>query len=98
MDGINRMGVPNADEQPLPGDPAFAAKVKARVEATGVEPHHAVLFEVLAEIEDPGDQVQALLAAAKNGKLVVESGPHGDWTARLAEKLFGPKGPKITRS
>ena len=63
--------------------------------ATGAAPEDAVLFGTLAEVKEPGPEVRALLAAARAGKLEVGPDPRGQWLGRLAQRLFGPRGPAV---
>lgn len=85
---INALGPRNADERPLPGDPAFAAKVEAWQAARGVSHEHATLHEVLLECREPCEQTKTLLAAARASELP----EHDDaqrWLAELARRLLG---------
>jgi hypothetical protein len=52
-----------------------------------VSHEHAVLREVLAEIENPGDEVARLLSADSAAELNV--GPSGPWLEELGERLLG---------
>jgi hypothetical protein len=87
LGAINALGPSNADERPLSGDPAFAARVESWQQSHGVSHEHAVLREVLAEIENPGDEVARLLSADSAAELNV--GPSGPWLEELGERLLG---------
>jgi 3-hydroxymyristoyl/3-hydroxydecanoyl-(acyl carrier protein) dehydratase/1-acyl-sn-glycerol-3-phosphate acyltransferase len=95
IDAMNALGPPHAEEEPLPGDPAFAAAVDAWIARTGASPEDAVLYAVLAEAASPSEPVRRLLAAATTGVLRVGRDPADAWLAVLAERLFGPRGPRI---
>ena len=92
---INGLGPGLATEAPLPGDPQFAVSVAAWISATGAAPEDAVLFGTLAEVKNPGPEVRALLDAARTGRLQVGPDPRGQWLGRLAQRLFGPRGPAV---
>ena len=49
VDAINGLGPAPAVEQPHPGDPGFAARVRAHQAETGVRQSYAVLAEVLRD-------------------------------------------------
>ncbi len=95
IDGINALGPNNADEEPFPGDPELAAKVAAREKATEASPEHATLFEVLAERDDLGVDAQRLIDSFRGG-IVLDDDERGYWTAELARRLYGAKGPSVT--
>ena len=86
---INGLGVPNALEQPLPGDSDFERRVNSWQTARGVSHEHATLREVLAELEDPGDEVRRLLAASDAAALAGDESPAGRWLAELGRRLLG---------
>jgi 3-hydroxymyristoyl/3-hydroxydecanoyl-(acyl carrier protein) dehydratase/1-acyl-sn-glycerol-3-phosphate acyltransferase len=87
LSAINALGPSNADERPLPGDPSFAARVERWQQSHGVSHEHAVLREVLAEIESPGEEVARLLSADSAAELNV--GPSGPWLEELGHRLLG---------
>jgi 3-oxoacyl-(acyl-carrier-protein) synthase/3-hydroxymyristoyl/3-hydroxydecanoyl-(acyl carrier protein) dehydratase/1-acyl-sn-glycerol-3-phosphate acyltransferase len=78
IDAINALGPSHADEEPLPGDPAFAARVEAWLSEHDVDPEHAVLREVLAEQVEPCEEVRRLLAGDVAGD---------PWLEELARRL-----------
>jgi hypothetical protein len=86
---INGLGAPNAAEEPLPGDPAFAARVRSRQEARGVSHEHATLHEVLADLPAPGAQIRRLLAAPDAAALDDDGSPEGLWLSELGRRLLG---------
>ncbi len=86
---INGLGVPNATEEPLPGDPAFEARVRAWQSARGVSHEHATLREVLAELEDPGEEIRRLLAAPDATALAGDDSPAGRWLSEMGRRLIG---------
>ena len=89
VSAINGLGVPNAEEHPLPGDPGFAARVEAWQAAHGVSHEHATLREVLAELPCPGEEVRRLLAAREAASLANDASPGGRWLAELGRRLLG---------
>ena len=83
---INALGPANAVEQPLPGDPAFEAKVTAWRARYGVSHEHAVLGCVLSERPKPVPETRALLDPTATVSL---DGAVGDWVAELALRIVG---------
>jgi len=97
IDGINRLGPPNAIEQPLPPDPEFAARVDRRIADSGASAEHAMLLQMLLERHEVGSETRALLDGAASGQLRVADDPKGRWLAELASRLYGPRGAQISR-
>ena len=95
IEAINALGPNNAEEEPMSPDPAFAACVSERARRTGASAEHAALFEMLAELSAPGDEVQALLRGARQGRLSLPATPVGVWLAELARRLYGPAGGEV---
>ncbi|WP_437279842.1 beta-ketoacyl synthase N-terminal-like domain-containing protein [Sorangium sp. So ce375] len=89
ISGINGLGPSNADEQPFPGDPAFAASVDAWVEEAGVAHEDATVFRVLQACADPTPETAAILEAARTGRLVPPDARRADWLRKLAARLLG---------
>jgi hypothetical protein len=89
LSAINGLGVPNALEKPFPGDPDLERRVDAWQAARGVSHEHATLHEVLAELEDPGDEVRRLLAAPSAAALAGDDSPAGQWLLELGRRLLG---------
>jgi 3-hydroxymyristoyl/3-hydroxydecanoyl-(acyl carrier protein) dehydratase len=85
IDAINALGPSNADEQPLPADPAFAAKVAEWQQAHGVDEEHAVLGCVLAERTSPVPETATLLGA--RGPADLGEGPVAEWLAVLGQRI-----------
>jgi 3-hydroxymyristoyl/3-hydroxydecanoyl-(acyl carrier protein) dehydratase/1-acyl-sn-glycerol-3-phosphate acyltransferase len=86
---INGLGVPNALEQPLRGDPDFERRVNAWQAARGVSDEHATLHAILAELASPGDEVRRLLAAPDASALAGDESPEGRWLLELGRRLLG---------
>ena len=86
---INGLGVPNALEQPFPGDPDLEARVVAWQAGHGVSHEHATLREVLAELMDPGEEVRRLLAAPSAIALAGDESPEGRWLLEMGRRLLG---------
>ncbi|MHB1045578.1 MAG: beta-ketoacyl synthase N-terminal-like domain-containing protein [Thermoanaerobaculia bacterium] len=91
VEAINSLGVPNAKEQPLPGDPDFERRVSAWQAARGVSHEHATLREVLAELDSRGDEVRRLLAAPNAAALAGDETPAGRWLLELGRRLLGER-------
>ena len=86
---INELGPRNADERPLPGDPAFADKVERWQASHGVSHEHAVLHEVLAECLEPCAATRELLEAKDAAQLERVDTPEARWLAELGRRLLG---------
>ena len=95
ISAINGLGPELASERPMAPDPAFGAAVEAWIARTGATPEDAVLFTTLATLEQPSDDVRALCDGARAGRLLVAGDARGQWLGRLAQRLFGPRGPEI---
>ena len=87
IDAINALGPANEIEQPFAGDEAFAARALAWQQERGVSPEHAVLRQVLAEIEEPIEEVSRLLRAETSASL--NEGASGAWLSELGRRLLG---------
>jgi 1-acyl-sn-glycerol-3-phosphate acyltransferase len=98
ISAINGLGPDLATETPARPDPVFAAAVDAWSARTRATSEDAVFLTTLTTLSDPGSEVQALCYAVREGLLVTGSGPRAQWLARLAERLFGPDGPKVSRT
>ena len=92
---MNGLGPALADEVPLPGDAQFAAEVQAWRDRTGTSLEDAVLFSTLAGLPNPGAEVQALLQGARAGQFTLGDDARSQWLGRLAQRLFGPNGPRV---
>jgi PfaB family protein len=84
---MNALG-PQADEPSAP-DPSFAEAVRGWQAHTGVDAEHAVLFETLAALPHPTDEVRTILEGARRGEVRFDDSPKGKWLAELARRLFG---------
>ena len=85
IDAINALGPDNAVEAPLPGDAAFAARVEARQQASGVSHEHATLYQMLAERAEVTPEVASLLAHGAP----TDDTPEAAWLAELAGRILG---------
>ncbi len=92
LSAINGLGVPNAVEQPLPGDAEFERRVCAWQVTHGVSPEHATLHEVLAQLASPGEEVRRLLAAPDAIALAGDETPEGRWLLEMGLRLLGGSG------
>ena len=79
----------NADEQPLPGDAAFAEDVAAWQSDRGITEEHATLMRILQERTEPSAPVKALLSAATGGSLALGDGDRDAWMKVLAQWTLG---------
>jgi len=92
---INKLGVSNEQEVPLPGDPAFAALVDVWQERSGSNEVFAAAWQILEEAEGPGEEAAILRAAAVAGTYQSDGTSRGDWLGRVAALFFGPDGPDV---
>lgn len=97
IDAINGLGPAENDEQPFPGDAAFAAEVDGWAARTGASHEHAALMRTLAGRDNESDAARRLVDAAASGTLALGDDPADTWLAELAARLFGDRGPTITR-
>jgi 1-acyl-sn-glycerol-3-phosphate acyltransferase len=90
LEAIN--GLAPVDEQPGAPDGGFADAVASRMVETGVDQVHAAMFETLAGLGNPSDEVAMLLG---DGPLRLPDNEHGQWLAELARRLYGPRGRQV---
>ena len=83
---INALGPGHELEQPLPGDPAFEARVEAWQHQRGVSHEGAVLGCTLSELPAPVEGIARLLAAESAAELGGD--PEGAWLAALRQGLL----------
>ncbi len=95
LDSINAIGPDWREEVPLPGHPDQLQRALSWAETTGTEPPHAFLLEMIMQMADPTPAVQAIRDGVRTGQLVLPATDEGRWIAVLAERLYGPRGPKI---
>ncbi len=95
MEAINALGPSHDEEAPLPPNPEFAAEVDNWITSTGATPEHATIYKTLERLRDPGAEIQRLLAAVPEGRLLVDNSPTDQWLAELARRLFGERGPRV---
>jgi 1-acyl-sn-glycerol-3-phosphate acyltransferase len=95
MAAMNALGP--EDEVPNDPDPVFAADVAEWCARTGAEPDHAVLFRTILDLPDPHPMVIRLLEGVERGVLRLGTSPEDEWLALLAERAYGPTGPRIER-
>lgn len=93
--GINGLGPSNDVEEPGAPDPAFGAEVDAWVERTGVARFWAIVYNVLRELPDPSPDTRRILDGARDGRLVVGTGPVDRWLGALARRIYGERGPEV---
>ena len=95
IEAINALGPHWEEDEPLPGHPDQLERALKWAETTGAEPVHAFMLEMLMQLPDPTDPIRRLRDAVRTGTLTVSADPEGRWLATLAERLYGPKGPRI---
>jgi hypothetical protein len=97
LEALNALGPGWEREQPNRPDPAFETSVEAWMERTGAGEEYAILWKAVASMREPGEWVVGLREGAANGELVVDDSPRGKWTAKMAARLFGERGPRIVK-
>jgi hypothetical protein len=95
LGAMNGLGPDLSTETSHPGDPAFGAAVEAWRSRSGASLEGAVLFTILAQLQNPGLEAQALLESVRSGVLTLGDHPRSQWLGCLARRLFGPQGPVI---
>ena len=95
MEAINSLGPSHEFEEPLPGNPEFAAEVAVWARRTGASQEHSTLFRTLQRLDQPGSEIQRLLQGAAAGRLETGDSPTDRWLAELATRLFGESGPVV---
>ncbi|MBL9038254.1 MAG: polyketide synthase dehydratase domain-containing protein [Archangium sp.] len=93
---MNALGPPLEEEVPLAPKPDFAAAVNEWHQRTGASVEDSTLFVTLALSKTLQPDAAALVEAARLGHLQVGADAKQQWLGRLAQRLFGPKGPRIT--
>jgi hypothetical protein len=85
LDRINGLGGPLACEQPNSPDPAFKAEVRALIERYHMlEPTFAVILAALRRLEEPSQEIAALLEGVDRGRLECAPTAAGQWLAGVA--------------
>ena len=103
---INGLGPSNAVEAPLgqQGEPVLDGQMadldlgdatRAWMTQTGTDEPHAVLLQVLSHLDDPTEPIARLVSGARDGELVLGSTPQDRWLSELAQRVYGPNGPRI---
>jgi hypothetical protein len=88
LDRINGLGGPLECEQPNSPDPAFKAEVRALIERYHMlEPTFAVILAALRRLEDPSQEIAALLEGVDSGRLECAPTATGQWLAGVARWL-----------
>ncbi|MEO0602222.1 MAG: 1-acyl-sn-glycerol-3-phosphate acyltransferase, partial [Myxococcota bacterium] len=95
IEAMNGLGPPVGEEVPFAGDAAMDAAARAWVEATGATHPHATILQVLKQVDGPTGPIQRLLDGLDRGTLELGESPEDQWLGRLAERLYGPRGPRI---
>ncbi len=95
LNALNALGPSAADEQPLPPDPEFAARVAEWQQAVGCSEEHAGLWVCLQDIDEPTPPIARLLEAAETGELHLADTPEDRWLKTVAEWVYGTRGPRV---
>lgn len=98
IEAINGLGPDVNAEIPAAPDPAFRAAVEEWTARTGATPEDAVFFTTLATLVETCDEVRTLCNGARERRLIVGNDQREQWLAKLADRLFGPRGPVVVRS
>jgi hypothetical protein len=97
---INALGPGHEHEQPIAGLDAgeLAGKVAMRVAETSALPAFATIRAVLEQRGATDPLMAQLVESARHGTpLALDRSASGAWLAQIAEWIFGPRGPAITR-
>ncbi len=89
LGALNRLGDVLEREQPLAGDPTFAARVRRRMEEWCVDETQAVLACVLEDTACESEEGRRVLEAMAKGTLLQGDSPEAVWLRTCAEGLFG---------
>jgi 1-acyl-sn-glycerol-3-phosphate acyltransferase len=95
LKAINALGPSHEDEQPLPPDPDFAARVMQWQQAVGCSEEHAGLWVCLQDVPEPSEPIRRLLHAAETGTLTLTDSVEDQWLQTVAEWVYGSRGPTI---
>jgi hypothetical protein len=96
VEAINALGPANERETPGAPDHAFGKAVDEWVARTGASAEDAVLFRTLEGLPERNEAVERLVRGAQEQELVLGGTPPDRWLARLARRLFGPRGPRVS--
>jgi hypothetical protein len=94
---INQLSVPAVDEVPGAPDEAFGASVSAWMDATGADLPHATILRTLEAMPNVHTDIAKVVRGAREGSLSVGRDAKGAWLSELAQRLYGPNGPRIER-
>ena len=89
LNAVNGLGPSNAIEEPLPAQPAYAARVDATMVEFGITHEHATILTVLRDLPNPGIETRQILAAAKGGEWNPGDGEKGEWMTEIGRRLLG---------
>jgi hypothetical protein len=95
LSAINGLGPANEMEAPNPGDASLEASARSWVHDTGADYGPATLFHVLARLDDPCDEIRALVRGASEREARFVDTAKGRWLAELARILYGSLGKRI---
>ncbi|MEX1362179.1 MAG: hypothetical protein AB1Z98_03590, partial [Nannocystaceae bacterium] len=91
LEALNGLGMPSALEAPHEPRPRFAAEVQRWVDRTGAHPAWATVLQTLLRRDNVSAAVQAVVEAARSGRVPADDAASGRFTADLARLCFGPR-------
>jgi 3-oxoacyl-(acyl-carrier-protein) synthase/3-hydroxymyristoyl/3-hydroxydecanoyl-(acyl carrier protein) dehydratase/1-acyl-sn-glycerol-3-phosphate acyltransferase len=92
---MNGLGPGSDGDCPAEPDPGFAARVRDWMQRTGATHENAVTYLALTDRAAPTPGIRRLLDAAEAGQFVAGQDRESQWLGRLAQRLFGPRGPRV---
>jgi hypothetical protein len=95
LGAINALGPSNAIEAPNEGNPTLERAARAWMNDTGAELGPATVFRLLAELEDPCEEIALLVREAQAKEPRFADTAKGRWLAQLARALFGEKAARV---
>ncbi len=96
LEALNGFDTLRNNEEPNPGDPAFAVAVADWRQTQGVSEVEAVLYHTLAALPDPSEETQWLLGTlqGKRRPNFVPSDVVRQWLSVVSTQLLGMRGQK----
>ncbi len=93
---INALGPGHEHEMSIDADPELEGRVAMRVAESDALPAFATIRAVLEQRGASDPAMKKLVESARTGApLVLDGSPESAWLAKIAEWIFGPRGPVI---
>ncbi len=93
---INALGPGHEHEAPFASDPELEGRARMRVAESDALPAFATIRAVLEERGAVDPSMQRLVESARTfAPLALDRTRESEWLAKIAEWLFGPRGPSI---